>query len=214
MVVNKPSGLLSVPGRLPENHDSIITRIKTLHKDAMAVHRLDMDTSGIMVVGLTKNAISNLGKQFNLKSVKKNYVALVDGCIKEEGEVNLPLRCDIEHRPLQIVDFELGKQCKTLYKPLSNKIIAKEFFKDNICAVLLTPVTGRSHQLRVHMAQIGHAILGDRFYAQDETCKKASRLCLHAFYLRFQHPVTNEILEFNIIPDFICNSITVDSTKF
>ena len=156
MVVNKPSGLLSVPGRLAENHDSIISRIQTMHPDAMAVHRLDMDTSGIMVVGLTKDAISNLGKQFNQKTVTKRYVALVDGIIPDEGEVNLPLRCDIENRPLQIVDFEQGKESRTLYCRLDNSFISNDYNRPHISSVKLIPVTGRSHQLRVHMAQTGH----------------------------------------------------------
>ena len=205
MVVNKPSGLLSVPGRLPENHDSVIARIQTMHPEAMAVHRLDMDTSGIMVVGLNKQAISNLGRQFNLKTVSKRYVALVNGEIPESGEVNLPLRCDIENRPLQIVDFEQGKECKTLFSKLKNCIISDEYQSDNISAVKLTPVTGRSHQLRVHMAQIGHPILGDRFYASEEVMNKTDRLCLHAFYLKFSHPETNQPLEFSVKTDFLNN---------
>ena len=139
MVVNKPSGLLSVPGRLAENHDSIISRIQTMHPDAMAVHRLDMDTSGIMVVGLTKEAISNLGKQFNQKTVTKRYVALVDGIIPDEGEVNLPLRCDIENRPLQIVDFEQGKESRTLYCRLDNSFISNDYNSPHISAVKLIP---------------------------------------------------------------------------
>lgn len=203
MVVNKPSGLLSVPGRLPENHDSIISRIQTLHPEAMAVHRLDMDTSGIMVVGLTNEAISNLGKQFNQKKVSKRYVALVDGIVDDEGEVNLPLRCDIENRPLQIVDFDQGKKCRTLFNKLDNSIISKRFLSENISAVKLIPITGRSHQLRVHMSQIGHAILGDRFYAANEVKERTSRLCLHAFYLKIKHPITNNEIEFFNLPEFI-----------
>lgn len=203
MVVNKPSGLLSVPGRLAENHDSIISRIQTMHPDAMAVHRLDMDTSGIMVVGLTKDAISNLGKQFNQKTVTKRYVALVDGIIPDEGEVNLPLRCDIENRPLQIVDFEQGKECRTLYRRLDNSFISNDYNSPDISAVKLIPITGRSHQLRVHMAQTGHAILGDRFYASEAVMNKCERLCLHAFYLKFRHPVSGIEYDFSITPEFL-----------
>ena len=203
MVVNKPSGLLSVPGRLAENHDSIISRIQTMHPDAMAVHRLDMDTSGIMVVGLTKEAISNLGKQFNQKTVTKRYVALVDGIIPAEGEVNLPLRCDIENRPLQIVDFEQGKESRTLYCRLDNSFISNDYNRPHISSVKLIPVTGRSHQLRVHMAQTGHAILGDRFYASDEVMNRTDRLCLHAFYLNFSHPISGNKLEFTSKPEFL-----------
>ena len=203
MVVNKPSGLLSVPGRLAENHDSIISRIQTMHPDAMAVHRLDMDTSGIMVVGLTKDAISNLGKQFNQKTVTKRYVALVDGIIPDEGEVNLPLRCDIENRPLQIVDFEQGKESRTLYCRLDNSFISNDYNRPHISSVKLIPVTGRSHQLRVHMAQTGHAILGDRFYASDEVMNRTDRLCLHAFYLNFSHPISGNKLEFTSKPEFL-----------
>lgn len=203
IVVNKPSGLLSVPGRLEEHKDSIISRIWTINKNAMAVHRLDMDTSGIMVVGLSKTAISSLGRMFMQKAVKKLYLAIVEGNIQSEGEINLPIRCDIENRPLQIVDFEQGKESTTLYKRISNYLPCNEILNEFVSVVELTPVTGRSHQLRVHLASINHPILGDRFYADKKIQAKAQRLCLHAYHLEFNHPITGEHLVFSTVPEFL-----------
>ena len=116
MVVDKPSCLLSVPGREKENYDSILSRIWETYPDAMAVHRLDMDTSGLMVIGLQKESISALGKMFMQKEVHKLYYALVDGRIEAEGKIELPIRCDLDRRPLQIVDFEQGKPSTTLFE--------------------------------------------------------------------------------------------------
>ena len=209
MVVNKPSGLLSVPGREKENYDSILSRIWETYPDAMAVHRLDMDTSGLMVVGLKKEAISALGKMFMQKEVHKLYYALVDGIIESEGKVELPIRCDLEKRPLQIVDFEQGKPSTTLFERVDNFKVASFVNEnctsqtENISLVRLTPVTGRSHQLRVHLASIGHAILGDRFYADEKVQAKSKRLCLHAYHLEFNHPISKEPLSFETKADFL-----------
>ena len=203
MVVLKPSGLLSVPGRLAEHHDSIISRIRTIHPQAMAVHRLDMDTSGIMVVGLAAKAISALGKSFQRKEVSKEYLALVSGLIDKRGRVDLPIRCDLEHRPLQIVDFEQGKESHTLYERVDSYRAAPLFKHENTSLVRLIPQTGRSHQLRVHMASIGHPILGDRFYADENSKSLAPRLCLHAAGLSFVHPFSMEKLSFYRLPEFV-----------
>ncbi len=203
IVVNKPSGLLSVPGRLLEHKDSIISRIWTLNENAMAVHRLDMDTSGFMVVGLSKIAISNLGRMFMQKAVDKLYLAVVEGNIDKQGEINLPIRCDLVNRPLQIVDFNQGKPSTTLYKRIDNYSLCNNIDSDNVSVVELTPVTGRSHQLRVHLASINHPIIGDRFYADKKIQAKAPRLCLHAYHLEFNHPVTGDHLVFNTVPDFL-----------
>ncbi len=207
MVVNKPSGLLSVPGRLVEHRDSVLTRIKTMHPEAMAVHRLDMDTSGVMVYGLTPQAISALGRMFCYKEVFKKYVALVYGRIGSEGEVTLPLRCDLDNRPLQIVDFEQGKSARTLYKRLDDSLIAEDFYHDDISLVELTPVTGRSHQLRVHLNELGHPILGDRFYAHEKALSLSSRLCLHAVELEFRHPLSHDMLHIVKAPEFTTEKI-------
>lgn len=179
IVVDKPSGLLSVPGRTPENFDSVLSRVKTFCPDAAAVHRLDMDTAGLMVIALNNTAASSLGIQFERRLVRKSYLALAEGIITEKGKVELPLRCDWEHRPRQIVDFRQGKYALTFYEPLKT-------FK-NCTLVKLLPYTGRSHQLRVHMAQIGHPLIGDRFYG-EEHANLTEDLCLASVELTFNTP--------------------------
>lgn len=195
IVVNKSSGILSVPGRLAEYHDSILTRVRANFPQAHAVHRLDLGTSGVMVVGLNKNAISNLGQQFEKRKTHKEYIAKVFGIIDESGYIDAPMRLDIDNRPYQIIDFTLGKAAYTEYQRLD--II------DNCSIVKLTPKTGRSHQLRLHMSYIGHPILGDHLYANDNILNMAPRLCLHAYYLQFYHPKSNEKLAFKAPCDFV-----------
>lgn len=188
MVVNKPSTILSVPGKAKEHHDSILARVKSLYPEAFAVHRLDYGTSGVMVVGLNKTSVSNLGKQFIARSVHKVYVAWVDGKLEGIGAVNLPLILDLENRPFQKVDFEVGKKALTYYEAL--------FYDDQLqrTFVRLYPQTGRSHQLRVHMSSLGHAILGDHLYASDAVYECVPHLYLHAALLSFNHPLTDEPL--------------------
>ncbi len=190
MVVNKPATILSVPGKLKIHHDSILTRVKSIHPDAFAVHRLDYGTSGVLVVGLNKPAISNLGKQFISRGVTKVYVAWVDGKLEGTGAVELPLILDLEHRPFQKVDFTVGKLALTYYQALSYDAARDCTF------VRLYPQTGRSHQLRVHMQQLGHSILGDHLYANDRVYQAVPHLNLHAALLRFKHPSTDEWLQF------------------
>ena len=194
MVVNKPSGLLSVPGRLKEHHDSILSRIKSSYPDAFAVHRLDMGTSGVLVVGLNKNDVSNLGKQFMGREVKKIYIAIVDGIIEKSGSVDLPLILDINNRPYQKVDFEVGKPALTFYEPLCND--------GKTTLVRLFPLTGRSHQLRVHLKEIGHPILGDHLYAPPEIRDASPHLYLHAGCLSFCHPMSGKRMDFCAPPPF------------
>lgn len=194
IVLNKPSGLLSVPGRLPEHHDSALSRVQRCCPNAAAVHRLDMDTSGLIVFGITKQAIASLCRQFEARRVKKMYLAQVRGSLDEEGSVDAPMRCDWEHRPLQIVDFKLGKKALTCYKTLKHTSQGS--------LVMLIPHTGRSHQLRVHMQYLGHPILGDRFYADAHTQTLSSTLCLHSCMLEFSHPISGEILSFTSLPPF------------
>lgn len=194
VVVDKPSGLLSVPGRLPEHQDSIVLRIRQNCPEAQAVHRLDMDTSGIMVIAKNPQIAGILGKQFIEKTVKKIYLAKVLGKINLEGQENAPLRCDLENRPLQIVDFSQGKKALTLYERLA--------FDGENSLVKLIPCTGRSHQLRVHMAYLKHPILGDRFYGNAKAQTLSSRLCLHACLLQIRHPLTQEQLLFTSSADF------------
>lgn len=154
MVVNKPSGLLSVPGRLEEHKDSVMTRIQRDYPRAESVHRLDMATSGVIVVALNKAAERELKRQFREREPKKQYVARVWGHpAQAEGLVDLPLICDWPNRPKQKVCYETGKAAQTEYEVLENA-------PDNTARVLLKPITGRSHQLRVHMLAMGHPILG------------------------------------------------------
>ncbi|AJJ09831.1 pseudouridine synthase, RluA family protein [Yersinia rohdei] len=196
MVVNKPSGLLSVPGRAPENKDSIMTRILADFPTAESVHRLDMATSGVMVVALTKAAERELKRQFREREPKKSYVARVWGHLaQDEGLIDLPLICDWPNRPKQKVCYETGKSSQTEYQVLSRDA-------DGSTRVQLSPITGRSHQLRVHMLSIGHPILGDGFYAPPEAKAMASRLQLHAQELYITHPELGTALHFKCEADF------------
>lgn len=196
-VINKPSGLLSVPGRLSEHYDSVLSRIRDFCPQSAAVHRLDMDTSGIMVFPLCKLAISALGVQFEKRLVRKIYLAEVEGHLCGEGCINAPLRCDWEHRPLQIVDQNLGKKALTFYQAIIQK--------KHSSLIMLVPHTGRSHQLRVHMAHLEHPILGDRFYGDP---KDDSPLHLHASLLTFNHPTLGNELIFTSIPSFAAQNIS------
>ena len=190
VVVNKPAGLLSVPGRPPNDRDSALGRLQQINPESRVVHRLDMSTSGLMVFALDAESHRNLSRQFQDRKVKKGYVAEIwQKPAEPEGEVNLPLRCDWPNRPRQMVDHELGKPSLTKYQLMSSDSPHGR--------VWLEPVTGRSHQLRVHMAELGHPIIGCEFYAHEEARSHSSRLHLHASYLEFIHPVTQERLSFN-----------------
>ena len=196
MVVNKPSGLLSVPGRAPENKDSIMTRIQADFPTAESVHRLDMATSGVIVVALTKAAERELKRQFREREPKKSYVARVWGHLAlDEGLIDLPLICDWPNRPKQKVCYETGKSSQTQYQVLSRDT-------DGSTRVKLSPITGRSHQLRVHMLAIGHPILGDGFYAPAEAKAMASWLQLHAQELCITHPEFGTVMHFTCEPEF------------
>lgn len=196
MVVNKPSGLLSVPGRQEEHRDSIMTRIQRDYPAAESVHRLDMATSGVIAVALTKAAERELKRQFREREPKKQYLARVWGHpAQEKGLVDLPLICDWPNRPKQKVCFETGKSAQTEYEVL-------EYAADNTARVMLKPITGRSHQLRVHMQALGHPILGDRFYATPEALEMAPRLLLHAETLTITHPKFATRMTFKAPVDF------------
>jgi len=196
IVVNKPSGLLSVPGRLPEHKDSVMTRIQRDFPLAESVHRLDMATSGIIAVALTKAAERELKRQFREREPKKTYLARVWGHPEQEkGLIDLPLICDWPQRPKQKVCFETGKPAQTEYQVL-------EYAADNSARVQLKPITGRSHQLRVHMLALGHPILGDNFYAHEEARAMAPRLLLHAEMLTIAHPQYQTPMTFRQPADF------------
>jgi len=180
LVVDKPSGLLSVPGKGEHLADCLLTRVQAVFAEALLVHRLDRDTSGVMVFAMTAHAQRHLGLQFEKRQTRKIYLAEVDGEVAEEnGTVDLPLIVDWPNRPLQKVDFDTGKQAITDWKRL-RKGAGRSRMR-------LMPKTGRSHQLRVHMREIGHPILGDPFYG-PETLDQADRLMLHAHQLRLRHP--------------------------
>ena len=185
IIANKPAGLLSVPGKEERLSDCLEARLREQYKDTLLVHRLDMDTSGVMVFARKKRMQRELSAQFERKETSKRYIALVEGIVQEdEGEVDLPLLTDWPNRPLQKVDAE-GKPSRTLWHVLERI--------EQTTLVALTPITGRTHQLRVHMKEIGHPILGDRFYGNAAT---AARLCLHAEILAFSDPDTGESLSF------------------
>ncbi|WP_371397822.1 pseudouridine synthase [Fretibacter rubidus] len=179
VVINKPSGLLSVPGK--SDPDCAEARVQAAYPTALTIHRLDMATSGLLVFALNPNAQRHIGLQFEKRMVEKAYVARVAGHMRgHSGHVNLPLICDWPNRPRQMVSFEHGKSAQTDWN-----VIARE---DDTTRVLLHPKTGRSHQLRVHMYALGHPILGDRIYADDESFARATRLQLHAQDLRLRKP--------------------------
>ncbi len=183
IVLNKPSGLLSVPGRKKEHADSLETRVKAEYPEARIIHRLDEPTSGLLVMALNKDAHRNISMQFEQRKTKKIYIARVWGIIdNDKGSIDLPLICDWTNRPLQIVDHEHGKSSQTSWE-----VIERE---DEVFAtrVALYPITGRSHQLRVHMMELGHPILGDEFYAHSKAFNAAPRLQLHAHKLMIYHP--------------------------
>ena len=180
LLVAKPHGLLSVPGKGPDLADCLLTRVQAAFPQALLVHRLDRDTSGVMVFALTPHAQRHLGLQFEKRQTKKVYVARVAGRVVEKsGCIDLPLIVDWENRPKQKVDHQTGKPAFTEWRVLRAS--------DGETRLRLMPKTGRSHQLRVHMAEIGHPILGDPFYATG-TARDHPRLMLHSESLSFRHP--------------------------
>lgn len=189
-VVNKPSGLLSVPGNQPQYYDSAMSRVKEKYGFCEPAHRLDMATSGILLFALSKAADRELKRQFREREPKKYYQALIWGHVEQDhGVVELPLICDWENRPRQKICFERGKRAVTFYDVLQR-------YPNNTTRVKLTPITGRSHQLRLHMLALGHPILGDKFYAHPQAKALSPRLCLHAESLQIQHPISGETMVF------------------
>lgn len=188
VVLNKPSGLLSVPGKGPELADCLLSRLQAVYPDALLVHRLDRDTSGVMVFALTAHAQRHLGLQFEKRQVRKTYVARVAGEMTDpKGEVDLPLAVDWPNRPKQHVDHENGRPAQTEWKVLKRG--------NGETRVRLFPKTGRSHQLRVHMLALGHPVLGDPFYATGPA-RDHPRLMLHSENLRLRHPDGGKGLNF------------------
>lgn len=197
VIANKAPGLLTVPGRGPEKQDCLIKRLLSKYPNSRIVHRLDQPTSGIVICPQGYEALRFIAKQFEAREVQKSYVAVVAGLVEKDcGEINLPLICDWPNRPRQMVDFEQGKSATTHYTVLQRDKV------NNCTRVELKPITGRSHQLRVHMQQLGHPIMGDTLYAPEDIAASSLRLLLHAQWISFRHPETGETIEFTIPASF------------
>ncbi|MFT4014512.1 MAG: RluA family pseudouridine synthase [Paracoccus sp. (in: a-proteobacteria)] len=189
LVVDKPAGLLSVPGRGEDRADCLIERLRGAFPTVLLVHRLDLDTSGVMVFGLTPHAQRHLSKQFEERRTKKTYIARLWGRLQPKaGTVDLPLNVDWPNRPRQRVDHDQGRPARTDWRIMRQD--------DQETRVRLTPLTGRSHQLRVHMMELGHPILGDPLYATGAAAD-FPRLMLHAESLRFKHPESGVMQSFH-----------------
>jgi tRNA pseudouridine32 synthase/23S rRNA pseudouridine746 synthase len=195
LLVRKPDLLLSIPGRHPLNKDSLITRLQVEYPNARIVHRLDLDTSGIMVIPLDKPTHAHISRQFQQRRVEKAYHALVYGRVeRDKGEIDLPIACDWNNRPRQKICPANGKPALTRYRVLERS--------GDRSRLLLSPVTGRSHQLRIHLRELGHPILGCDMYAHEAALAMAPRLMLHATRLGFEHPATGQWLARECPPDF------------
>lgn len=193
LCVVKPSGLLSVPGRGASVQDSLYTRILSEYPLARVVHRLDMDTSGIMVFALRRNAERALKIQFQQRRIQKRYEAIVSGVILESGVINEPLMADPTRKLRHIVHPD-GKSSETYFHRLE--------YKGTVSLVSLIPKTGRSHQIRVHLKHLGYPILGDRFYAPSDVCAGSNRLMLHSAEIGFEHPYSGDLLHFSVSSGF------------
>lgn len=189
LVLDKQSGLLTVPGKDPSLWDCVEYRARQTWPTAGIVHRLDKDTSGVLVMALNKRAHGRIGSQFEHRKTTKSYVARVAGLIEaDSGLVDLPLATDWDNKPRQRVDYENGRPSQTEWS-----VIEREA---DVTRVRLHPLTGRTHQLRVHMKAIGHVILGDAFYGDSASFAAAPRLQLHAAELGFTHPTSGEFMVF------------------
>ena len=200
VILNKPSGLLSVPGRGEDKQDCLIARAQSQWPEALTVHRLDMATSGLMVIARGPETQRKLSHAFEIREVSKSYEAIVSGVLQAQAtdsadpaerwqDIQMPLLIDWPNRPKSKVDWEHGKPSHTQWRVMGSAL-------GNATRVELKPITGRTHQLRLHMMAIGHAILGDVLYAPPEVQAQSSRLLLHARILRFKHPVTAKWMVF------------------
>lgn len=194
LVFDKPPGLLSVPGRGADKQDCLSARAQQLHADALVVHRLDMATSGLMLLARGAPAQRSLSQAFASRSVSKRYIAVVDGLLAPPpepwGVIDLPIRADWPNRPRRVIDQEHGKPSVTRWRVLSQHALTAT------TRVELEPVTGRSHQLRVHLLALGHPIVGDALYASARVQAMAARLLLHACSLELDHPISAQPMRF------------------
>lgn len=189
LVLSKPSGLLSVRGKPAEHADCLESRVRATYAGAMTIHRLDRDTSGVVVMGMNRKAHADISMQFETRKTEKSYVARVWGqVVGDKGRIDLPIACDWPNRPKQMIDHENGRSAQTDWEVMEREATATR--------LRLYPATGRSHQLRVHLLSLGHPILGDNFYAHPQAFAAASRLQLHAETLSFRHPGTGESCTF------------------
>ncbi|MBF0263775.1 MAG: RNA pseudouridine synthase [Gammaproteobacteria bacterium] len=200
VVVNKPTMLLSVPGKGPDKLDSVSYRLHQQFGEIHVCHRLDWKTSGLMVFAKNKTALRVLNKQFMERLVKKEYLCRVLGSLKGQGQIEVPMIVDWPNRPLQKIDFIEGKYALTQWKSIKIEPIKDKHSHKNylVSRIHLTPATGRSHQLRLHMKYIGYPILGDTLYANDIALELSSRLELHASCLGFHHPRSYEWKDFQV----------------
>lgn len=201
LVLNKPSGLLSVPGRGEDKQDCLSARVQSRYTDALIVHRLDLQTSGLLAMARGIEAQRALNRSFAQRQVHKRYQAVVDGVAsvaagEEWGVIDLPLELDWPNRPKHIVDHVNGRPSLTRWR-----VLAADPARHGT-RLELEPVTGRSHQLRVHLQAIGHPILGDDLYAGPEAVARAERLLLHACELSLPHPISGEVMQFRSFPPF------------
>ena len=212
LVLAKPAGLLCVPGRGPDKQDCLSARAQQQWPNALVVHRLDMATSGLVLMARSPAVQRLLGQAFAERTVEKRYQATVQGCMALPtapmaapdtdspwngwGDITLPISADWERRPLRVVDAQHGKPSHTRWRVLRTDTAA------HTTRLELAPVTGRTHQLRVHLAAVGHPILGDMLYADAAVQARAPRLLLHATRLALEHPISGEWVQFALPPDF------------
>ena len=192
MVIHKPAGLLTVPGKTEDLQDCLINRLVKLEPKTLLIHRLDRDTSGILAFGLTKWGQKTISRQFQERQTDKTYKAVVAGKLEGEGTIEVPVVYDPSRPPLHIADPAHNKPAITHWQAIEHFNIQGQ----PVTRVKLIPITGRSHQLRVHMQYLGHPIIGDTLYATSEQQQLSSRLCLHAERLSFYHPQTEQLVEF------------------
>ena len=199
LVTDKPAGLLSVPGRGADKQDCLSARVQRQHGDALVVHRLDMATSGLMLMARGKAAQQILSRAFAMRQVRKTYQTLVQGApvapAQAWGSIDLPILLDWPQRPRRIISIESGKPSTTHWRVLAREGPTRTRLE-------LEPVTGRSHQLRVHLLALGHPILGDHLYFLGDSALAAPRLLLHACQVEFPHPVTGALVNFYSAPPF------------
>ena len=198
LVLNKPSGLLSVPGKGDDKQDCLSSRVQKNYPDALIVHRLDMATSGLMLMARGAVMQTALSKLFESRAIHKRYVAVIDGHMDAKKDwqlIDLPIALSWPNRPLRIIHAD-GKSSQTRWRALHYDAVT------NTTRIELEPITGRSHQLRVHLKALGHPVLGDALYAPADVQAKAGRLLLHAFELRFLHPADGAQMVFENAPEF------------